>query len=67
MGSEVAAKWLEPWGDRRQEIVFIGSGLDEARIRRALDAALMPARDFTPQSWARLPDPFPSWKRQQAA
>jgi G3E family GTPase len=65
--AEVAAKWLEPWGDRRQEIVFIGSGLDEARIRRALDAALMPARDFTPQSWARLPDPFPSWKRQQAA
>jgi G3E family GTPase len=65
--AEVASKWLDPWGDRRQEIVFIGAGMDEARIRRALDAALVPARDFTPQSWARLPDPFPSWKRQQAA
>jgi G3E family GTPase len=65
--AEVAAKWLEPWGDRRQEIVFIGAAMDEARIRRALDAALMPARSFDPQSWARLPDPFPSWKRQKAA
>ncbi len=65
--AEVAEKWLEPWGDRRQELVFIGAGMDEARIRRALDAALMPARDFTPEYWARLPDPFPSWKRQKAA
>ena len=24
----LAAHWQEPWGDRRQEIVFIGSGID---------------------------------------
>ncbi len=65
--AEVAAKWLEPWGDRRQELVFIGAGMDEAALRNALDAALMPAQDFTPIAWANLPDPFPSWKRQQAA
>ena len=65
--AEVAAKWLEPWGDRRQELVFIGSGMNEAALRHSLDAALLPAQDFTPTAWASLPDPFPSWKRQQAA
>ncbi|QYK42440.1 MAG: GTP-binding protein [Paracoccaceae bacterium] len=64
--AEVAAKWQEPWGDRRQEIVFIGSGMDEAAIRQALDAALIPAPDYTPGAWAGLPDPFPAWRRQAA-
>lgn len=61
---EVAAKWQEPWGDRRQELVFIGHGMDEAGLRAALDAALVDARDFTPTAWADLPDPFPGWRRQ---
>ncbi|WMT91832.1 GTP-binding protein [Pelagibacterium sp. H642] len=50
------------WGDRRQEIVFIGCDpMDEAALRKALDACLVPARNFTPENWAGLPDPFPSW------
>jgi G3E family GTPase len=65
--SEVAEKWVEPWGDRRQELVFIGSGMDEAALRHALDAALVPASDFTPAAWTGFSDPFPEWKRKVAA
>jgi hypothetical protein len=42
--------------------VFIGTDpMDEADIRRRLDACLVPARRMTPDAWARLPDPFPAW------
>jgi G3E family GTPase len=57
------------FGDRRQEIVFIGLAdqIDEAAIRAELDAALTGIVDrFTPDAWKHLPDPFPSWERQAA-
>jgi G3E family GTPase len=65
--AEVAGKWAEPWGDRRQELVFIGAGMDETAIRARLDAALIPAEDFAPAAWTNLTDPFPEWRRTQAA
>jgi len=67
MLAEVASKWAEPWGDRRQELVFIGAGMDEGAIRAKLDAALIPAQDFTPEMWTDLQDPFPQWGKRQAA
>ncbi|NBZ89165.1 GTP-binding protein [Stagnihabitans tardus] len=62
----IAAKWAEPWGDRRQEIVFIGAGLDREAICAALNAALVTADDFTPGAWTRLADPFPHWGAKAA-
>ena len=54
--------WQEPWGDRRQEIVFIGAGIDWPKLSARLDAALLPD-DFNPEA-VDLEDPFPIWNRQ---
>jgi G3E family GTPase len=34
-------RWVEPHGDRRVELVFIGVGLDEAAMRAGLETCLV--------------------------
>lgn len=63
------AYWSEPWGDRRQEIVFIGTGIDWPSLKAKLDACLVPEHvapgpDVLPLD---LPDPFPGWRRAEEA
>lgn len=59
--------WTDPWGDRRQELVFIGAGIDWTSLKAKLDACLLPATvasgpDALPLD---MPDPFPGWRRAE--
>lgn len=62
------AHWQEPFGDRRQELVFIGAGIDWPAIKSTLDACLI--REATAENlpdYADLDDPFPLWRRADQA
>ena len=48
----------------RQELVFVGQGMDEACIRQALDACLLTDDELLRGKtyWKTLEDPFPAWE-----
>ena len=57
--------WVEPFGDMRQELVFIGQGLDKVSITQALDECLLSEEEVLRGKayWATLQDPFPAWEQ----
>jgi G3E family GTPase len=58
------AHWLEPFGDRRQELVFIGSGIDWPTLKSRLDACLVKDATWDKiENYANTDDPFPIWRR----
>ncbi|MGF1547716.1 MAG: zinc metallochaperone GTPase ZigA [Thiotrichales bacterium] len=61
--ASIEAEFEAPYGDRRQEIVFIGQYLDPAEIRARLDECLLSDAEWQagPAAWKKLPDPFPRW------
>lgn len=60
--------WVKDYGDRRQEIVFIGlSGeMDEAAIRKKLDLCLVKNYLTAQDIFHKLKDPFPQWFQEAA-
>ncbi len=61
--------WEEPFGDMRQELVFIGQDLDQAAMISALDACLLTEEQVLQGKsvWLSLPDPFPPWRDNEQA
>ena len=59
----IKQQWVEPFGDMRQELVFIGQGLNQATMTQALDDCLLNDDEFLKGRayWETLSDPFPMW------
>ena len=60
-------QWVEPFGDMRQELVFIGQNLDKEGMIEALDDCLLTDEDILKGKahWATFNDPFPAWDQIQ--
>lgn len=58
--------WHDGFGDRRQEIVFIGlsSQMDQEAISSLLDSFLVEDYLDDPEGYQDLEDPFPDWFQQ---
>jgi len=68
LAAEIAADWYGApddlsIGDRRQELVMIGVGIDPALWSAKFDACLLTDAEHAlgPQGWQQFADPFPAW------
>jgi G3E family GTPase len=56
--NDAKENWVEPWGDRRQEVVFIGMGIEQERLISALDDCLLNDEEMAagPDIWKQYED-----------
>jgi G3E family GTPase len=61
--ASIEKQWVEPFGDMRQELVFIGQNMDRNGLTKALDDCLLSEEDVLRGKgyWTILHDPFPVW------
>ncbi len=56
--------WDARYGDRSQQLVFIGQEMDEAVVRARLDSCLLAEElaEADSKAWEQLPNPFPKMR-----
>jgi G3E family GTPase len=55
--------WDPRFGDRRQQLAFVGIDMNETFLRNRLDECLLDDHELArgPEAWQAYADPFPSW------
>ena len=63
--ASIKNQWVEPFGDMRQELVFIGQGLDKEKMTQKLNECLLTEEEVLKgrEYWETLKDPFPVWEQ----
>jgi len=58
----IKQRFVGTYGDRHQELVFIGAGMNEGQIREILDGCLLDDAEYElgPDAWAQFEDSFPA-------
>lgn len=59
----IKAAWHPEWGDRAQQLVFIGTHMDEEKLRARFEQALVSDEEAARglELWSRFDDPLPAW------
>jgi hypothetical protein len=67
--NSIMKDWQEPFGDRGQQIVYIGQNLPKDAMIAELDRCLVTDEEMVrgPEAWHQLPNPFPEWHTQAQA
>ncbi|MGO1298247.1 MAG: zinc metallochaperone GTPase ZigA [Vibrio sp.] len=62
--ADIEAMWVAPYGDKRQELVFIGQGLAQQALIDRLNHCLLTDDELAlgEAGWRDWQDPFPEWE-----
>lgn len=63
----IRSRMQAPYGDRQQELVIIGMGMDKAALTAKFDACLLTESELAlgMAAWREFNDPFPQWSVEE--
>ncbi len=64
MLESIKTHWEDPYGDRRQKLVFIGTDINKQVLKKRLEACILTDDEYAkgPDSWKDYNDPIHAWE-----